>query len=389
MYYKSMGFVALDKISLILTFCAVIGLFLAASNQPPVIGYILTGIALGPHMLKLITETEPIRIIGDFGMILMLFTVGLKLDVYEFKKVWKTSLICVFVQILSSFLAAKLLGSLLGMDTGMTALFTCFFALSSTAVAVKLLENKNEVNNQVGSLVISILIAQDLALAPMIITLKSIIFKSSIYVLFSKLFFSLFIMIVCVIFVSRSNLKFLNKFFNSAFLKNPEINALATIAICFGFAQVSELVGLSGVYGAFICGFILGNLGPKNALLSFSMPLSGILMMSFFVYIGTLFDTVFIAKNIFNILAVVIFITLFKILINYVVLINLKWRRIHSMLASALLSQVSEFSFVLLSLYSTSENFICLKNWIVSVTVVSLSVGSIIVIMIQDFLERS
>ncbi|QEK37842.1 hypothetical protein FZC35_00360 [Candidatus Cytomitobacter indipagum] len=383
-----MGFAEINQISIVLTVCTVMALLFIRLKQPPILGYILTGVLLGPYTLQWITNPELIGIIGDYGMLIMLFTVGLKLNVYEFKKVWKTAMYCVSAQIIFGILISLLLSYFFCLDATTVALITCMIALSSTAVAIKIMENFNEINTPVQSLVISILIAQDLTLAPMIMILKSLVFHQSMHTLFIKIIISIVSMVGTVILLSKSQPRIVHKFFNSWIFKISEINALISVAACFSFAAISEYLGLSGVYGAFLCGFILGNIGPKNSLLAFSAPLSGILMMSFFIYVGILFDVVFIMNNMLSIFAIVCAVTAIKLFINMSSLKLLGWKDILALEASLLLSQVSEFSFVLINIYSFHKNSTYLTNWIVSTTVVSLSAGALFIVVFKNMLDK-
>ncbi len=386
-----MGFESISEISIVLSVCTLMAIFFIKLKQPSILGYIVTGVILGPYALQWIENAKAIQIIGSYGMLIMLFTVGLRLNVHEFKKVWKTAVTCVCIQILFGTLIGIGLSYLIpDLDKSGIALIACMIALSSTAVAIKILENSNEINTLAGSVVISILIAQDLALVPMIMVLRNFIFQDSINNLFFKMSISFISMIVTIMFLSKSNLRMVHKFFNSWIFKNSEVNALIAIASCLGFAAFAEHLGLSGVYGAFLCGFILGNVGPKHSLLAFTEPLSGMLMTAFFIHIGILFDIQFIIKNIFLIFIVVCIITLAKLMINASSLRILGWKKRISFEVSVLLSQISEFSFVLINIYSLSNNVPAnLINWIISTTVLSLSAGALFIVLCKKIMDKS
>lgn len=383
-----MGFAGINQISILLTVCVLMALLFIRLRQPPILGYIFTGVLLGPYMLKWITNPELIRIVGDYGMLIMLFTVGLKLNVYEFKKVWKTAMYCVSSQIFFGMLISLLIAYFFSLDAATVALITCMIALSSTAVAIKIMENFNEINTPVQSLVVSILIAQDLTLAPMIMILKSLIFNHPLHTLFIKIIISIVSMVATVMLLSRTQPRIIHKFFNLSIFKSSEMNALISVVVCFNCAAISEYLGLSGVYGAFLCGFILGNIGPKNSLLAFSLPLSGILMISFFIYVGILFDIVFIMNNIALICAIVFAVTAIKLFINASSLKLLGWKDRLALEVSLLLSQISEFSFVLINIYSYHKHSKYLTNWIISTTVISLSAGALFIVLSKKIMDR-
>ncbi|USO00834.1 MAG: cation:proton antiporter [Alphaproteobacteria bacterium] len=385
-----MGFLEINQISVVLAVCTAMAVLFANLKQPTILGYIMTGVFLGPFALNCIRSADAVKAIGEYGILIMLFTVGLKLNVHEFRKVWKTAITTLVIQTIFGSLIGLALGGIFGLDNLTISLIMCMIILSSTAIAVKLLENANEINTQLGSVVISILIAQDLALVPMVMMMKSFIFNQNLFSLIIKISISILSITGTVIFLSKKNLDFLYRFFNSWVFKISEINSLISITACFVSAALAEYLGLSGVYGAFLCGFILGNIGPKSSLLAFSAPLSGTLMMSFFIYIGMLFNVRFIMNNILYIFLLVICLTIVKFFINIISLKILGWKKRIAVESSLLLTQVSEFAFVLINIYAlgnnTNPNFI---NLIISTTVISLSVGALFIVSIKNIIDKS
>jgi len=149
------------------------GLVLARLKQPPILGYVLAGVLLGPSGMELVQSRESVTTLADLGILLLLFGLGMELNLRIFKKVWIVTTLCTILQTLFSFVICWGCSSIFGWSLGMSVLLGFVIALSSTAVIVKTLESMDSDKTEIGQITIGILIAQDLAIIPMILILKS------------------------------------------------------------------------------------------------------------------------------------------------------------------------------------------------------------------------
>ena len=159
----------LTPIAITLMVALVSGLVLMRLHQPAIIGYILAGIVLGPTGLALIENTSNVAILAELGVIMLLFLIGMELSLRGFKAIYKVAVTTAGLQILFSLFVFGIIGSLLGWSLAKIFVFGFALTLSSTAVAIKILEETGDLRSQTGRTTVGILIAQDLAVIPMLL----------------------------------------------------------------------------------------------------------------------------------------------------------------------------------------------------------------------------
>ncbi len=150
---------------------AVCGIFFTRLKQPAVVGYIIAGFVLGPSGLGLVENEESIGLLAELGMLLLLFVIGMELSLRAFRQIWKIAVTTVVLQTLGATALVWLIGQWQDWPYRGIALLAFVLALSSTAVAVKMLEDIDELRTRTGQITVGILIAQDLAVVPMILLL--------------------------------------------------------------------------------------------------------------------------------------------------------------------------------------------------------------------------
>src|SRR3989338_1001510 len=336
---------SLTHITLVVMAALAGGLGFARFKQPPILGYILAGILLGPSGVALIKNREEVSLLAEFGVLMLLFVIGMELSIRSFKRVWLVSTLTVVLQITLSLCVTFLLSGLFGWSTGLTVLLGFVIALSSTAVVVKMLETVGEFRTETGQATIGILIAQDLAIVPMILILRN--FDSSWLdpSLLLKLFGSMGFIVALILYLSRKERVKLP--FIHIIAGEKDLTPLACLGICFGAAAISGLIGLSAAYGAFLAGFFLGNTQERVLMLETTKPIQSILMMAFFLSIGLLLDVNFLIDNVLVVLILLVFITVGKTALNIGILHLLRRPWSQAFLSGVVLAQLGEFAFVL------------------------------------------
>src|SRR5476649_968110 len=161
----------LTAIALVTTAALLCGLLLIRLRPPAVVGYILAGVVLGPTGLGLISNTGTVQTLAELGVIMLLFLTGMELSLRSFKSIYKTALAATALQIAVSFLAFWWLGHSLGWSLQRVIVFAFATALSSTAVAIKILDETDDLRTPVGRTTVSVLVAQDLAVIPMLLVI--------------------------------------------------------------------------------------------------------------------------------------------------------------------------------------------------------------------------
>ena len=347
------------------------GLGFARLKQPPILGYILTGFILGPACLEFVPSSEHIKFLAELGVLLLLFMIGMELNLRSFKKVWKIATLCTLIQVIASLSAMSLLSYLFDWSGGMVVLLGFVFFLSSTAVVFKMLESVGEMRSETGHITIGVLIAQDLAIAPMLLMIRNWNPSSLDWFLFVKIIASLSLIVLLIIYLSRKQRVRLP--FVQLISGDKELSALTSLTFCFTAAVISAKMGFSGPYGAFLAGLVLGNSNERFSLLESVKPVQSILLMIFFVSIGLLLDLDFIWGNLMIVLVLLFLITIGKTMMNIGILHLLKIPLSQAFLISLLLAQLGEFSFLLTTVGFSADLIDAYgQKLIISLTVLSL-----------------
>lgn len=368
----------LTEIAIVITAALLCGILLEKFKQPAILGYILAGIILGPSLFGFIENREIVSQLAELGVLMLLFVVGLELSLRSFVKVWPISIGCILFQVIGGLAIAFPLSHLFNWPLNLTLLLAFVFALSSTAVAVKMLDTIGELKTETGRLTIGVLVAQDLAIVPMILIIRGLQPNGSINIslMIIKILISMGLLAILVWYFSR------RERINIPFLRlvagHTDLTPLMGLVFCFGAAAVAGLVGLSAAYGAFLAGLVLGNSQKRQVLIDRMTPIYSVLMMMFFLSIGLLLDLNFIMQNLGKVLMILLFITIGKTALNISILHLLRQPWTMSFLSGVVLAQLGEFSFLL----STVGQEVGIvndygNNLIVSLTVLSLTLSPI------------
>jgi len=169
--FHEAGLIAISIIGLAALLC---GMVMTWLRQPAIVGYILAGVILGPSVLGLVAERENIRLLAEIGVLLLLFLIGMELSLKSFLRVWKVALGCMLLQLVGALGFNFLLAYALGWNPVAAMVGGFVMALSSTAVAIKILEDIGELDSDSGRLTVAVLIAQDLAVVPMLLIISNL-----------------------------------------------------------------------------------------------------------------------------------------------------------------------------------------------------------------------
>ncbi len=348
----------------------VCGVLMTRFRQPAIVGYILAGVVLGPSGLALVSNRDAVGTLAEFGVLMLLFVVGIELDIRRFVQGWRVALFTTAIQIAGSVGTALLLRQVLGWSFGLAMVLGFAVAVSSTAVVIKMLESSGDLDKPVGRTVIGILIAQDMAVVPMMLFLGGLERKGIMPLDVIKVVFSVVFLVVLFWLLLKQKVRLP---ITDRLARSAELGPLAALAWCFGAATLSGLLDLSPAYGAFLAGVVIGNSSQRETVLKHAAPVESVLLMVFFLSIGLLLDFQFIWKNLAQVMTLLVMVTLFKTMLNVSALrlLGQDWRS--AALAGVTLAQIGEFSFLLAEvgkagkLITSSET-----KLVVAVTVLSL-----------------
>lgn len=316
-------------------------------KQPLVIGYILSGILVGPFALNLLNgENATLSVFSEMGIAFLLFIVGLQLSPKVIKEVGKISLITGIGQIVFT----SLIGFVIAMIFGFSPISSLYIALaltfSSTIIIMKLLADKDALDKLYGKISIGFLLVQDLVAIMMLIIISSFSSGGDGSLAFISTILNGLIILMILVPISYYILPKLSGFF----AKSQELLFLFSIAWGFGLAVVFSMAGLSIEVGALIAGIMLSMSPYSNEITSKLKPLRDFFIISFFIVLGS--QMVF--GDITSLIIPAIVFSLFVLIGNPIIVIILMSKFGYSkktgFLAGLTVAQISEFSLILVAL---------------------------------------
>ena len=341
-------------------------------RQPAMLGYMLCGLLLGTHGLGLIQDRETVNFLAELGVILLLYFIGMELSLSVFRNILKLAVLTAGAQILISIMAVFALAQVFAFDLKSAIVLGLCLAFSSTAVAIKMLENYNLIHRNSGRIAMGILVAQDLAVAPALIFINILGTGEDISVWkITRYSLGLAVLVAtCAYFLKRPKI---NLPFHKIWLVDTDLAPLGSIMLCLTAAALASALGMSAGFGAFFIGLIVANSRQRHEVHDNARPLQALLMMVFFVAVGLLIDVAFLQENWFAVLAFWLLVLIFKTILN-IVLLRLQGATMQSsIIASLALSQLGEFSFMLTAVaFSVGLFDDYLRQMVISVTAISL-----------------
>ncbi|MBN3909452.1 MAG: cation:proton antiporter [Nostoc sp. NMS1] len=336
---------------LVLGVAACGGLLAALLRQPVLLGYLIGGIVIGPTGLGLIKEVIQVETLAQFGVAFLLFALGVEFSFAELKKVKAIALGGGGLQIALTILVTVVVCGLSGAWGTLPAkgmFLGCILSLSSTAVVLKCLMERNETETPHGQVMLGILVVQDLALGLMLAVLPALNQPAEtigIAVLTALLWIALFAAgaVAAGMWLIPPLLQLLAR------TESRELFLLGVVALCLGIALLTEHLGLSIEMGAFVAGLMISEVEYADQTLTYVEPLRDIFASLFFAAIGMLIDPVFLWNNLELILGLVAIVFVGKFLIITPLVKLFRYPLKTAIIAGLGLAQIGEFSFVLAS----------------------------------------
>ncbi len=315
-------------------------------KQPLIIGYILSGILVGPFVLNLIQESATLNVFSEMGIAFLLFIVGLHLSPKVIKEVGKVSLITGLGQILFTSLIGYTIGIMLGFSIITSIYIAIALTFSSTIIIMKLLSDKDALEKLYGKISIGFLLVQDLVVILILIAVSSLASGTEASnVLFSTIIKGL-ALIGILIPISYYVLPKLSDFF----AKSQEFLFVFAISWGFGLSLLFVYVGFSIEVGALIAGIML-SMSPYSFEISSKLkPLRDFFIISFFIILGSQMAFTDITHLIVPAIIFSAFILIGNPLIVMILMGILGYSKKIGFMAGLTVAQISEFSLILIAL---------------------------------------
>jgi monovalent cation:H+ antiporter-2, CPA2 family len=315
---------------------------------PSIAGFLIAGILIGPHVLKLITEVDQIEIMAEIGVILLLFTIGLEISLQRLMQMKRLLIVAGGLQVLLTILISGLFFYLVGIPLSQSIFFGMLLSLSSTAIVLKLLDDKNELEAPHGRIAVGMLIFQDIAIVPMILFVPVLAQAGDVgFELISLQLIVSFLAVVIIVVLARF---FIPKIiYQMAKLRIREVFTIGTLLLILGTAHLTEMAGLSLALGAFVAGLMISESEFSHQVFADIIPLKDAFISIFFVSIGLLLNVQLVLEVPTLIVFLILGIVVIKSGIIVLVIIFMKFPTRTALITGLSLAQVGEFSFVLAS----------------------------------------
>jgi len=331
----------------------VLNLFLKYFGVSQIIGYILTGtILVYTFELKYLEDSHTLEHIGEFGIVFLMFTIGLEISLSKMNSMKKEIFLNGFLQVGLTALVVYSIGHhLLDLDEKTALIVSLAFSLSSTAVVLSYLKSSKEIYRPYGQKATGILIFQDIAVIPILILLGFLTSEGdqSLAVILRDTFFSVVIVLVLLFVVGKKIMTWLLHF--SATSGVDELFMSSVLFIVVSASLFASFMGFTYSLGAFIAGMIIAETKYHHKVEADIAPFKDILLGTFFIIVGMKVDVLYFINNLDIIIGIFVVVLLLKTLIIYLIL-RLTSSYPISLKAGLALSQVGEFSFVIFAVAS-------------------------------------
>jgi len=315
-------------------------------RMPTIVGFLLTGILAGPYGLGLIKAVHEVEILAEVGVVLLLFTIGIEFSLGRLLQIKKSVLMGGSIQVLLTLLVTFVIARQLGQPIGESIFIGFLISLSSTAIVLKLIQERGEVDSPHGRTTLGILIFQDIIIVPMILVTPLLAgatgdLGESVLVLIAK-----GIGIIGLVFVSA---KWIvpQVLYQIARTRSRELFLLSVIVICLAVAWITSSAGLSLALGAFLAGLIISESEYSHHALGNILPFRDVFTSFFFISIGMLLDVGFLFRQPGTIVLMALGVLVLKSFIASFATVLLGFPLRTSILVGPALGQVGEFSFIL------------------------------------------
>lgn len=332
------------EFAIILALAAVLGAAGQLLKQPLIVTFILLGILLGPSMLNVVRSKEQIGLLAEIGIAVLLFIVGLKLDLRIIRSVGRIALITGMGQVIFT----SLLGYVIGLWLGFSSLHSFYIALaltfSSTIIIVKLLSDNKEIDSLHGQITIGLLIVQDIVVILVMIVLSSVKHggEDSLSLDIIKRLGAGVLMIL----FAFAAMKWIIPALNNFLARSQEMLTLFAVAWAVTLAAAGEMSGFSGEVGAFMAGVSLASSDFRELISSRLQSLRDFLLLFFFVNLGVHLDLSVIGSQVWAALLFSLFVLIGKPIVVMAIMGAMGYRKRTSFLTSNMLPQISEFSLI-------------------------------------------
>lgn len=336
----------LHDLTLIFGVALVVVLGLGRIGLPPIAGFLLAGITIGPGGFGLVDDVHQVEVLAELGVALLLFTIGLEFSLARLQRIARYVTIGGGMQVLFTVAAATAITVLYGGRWQVGVFFGFLAALSSTAIVLRALADRNETRAPHGRFVVAVLIFQDLCIVPMMLALPLLAGQAGGPADIAWTLGKAVAVVVGVLVLARRVVPFV--LHHVAATRRRELFLLSVLLIAIAVASATSAMGLSLALGAFLAGVVVADTDFVHQASSDVAPFRDALASLFFVSIGMLLDPAVIGDAPLTVLGLCVVLLVGKALLATLAGLGMRFPPRVAVVAGVSLAQVGEFSFVLL-----------------------------------------
>jgi CPA2 family monovalent cation:H+ antiporter-2 len=316
---------------------------------PPILGYLIVGIIIGPHATALVPDTPGTRYLAEFGVVFLMFSIGLEFSLPQLVAMRRVVVGFGGLQVGTAILATMAVAVAAGIGWKAGLIAGAVLAMSSTAIVSKFLAEQTQLHSPHGKQIMGVLLFQDMAVIPLIVLVPALALPGgeiagAIGVAMAKAAAALVVILVLGQRIMRP------LFHVIAAQKSSELFVLAVLLVTLGLAWATEAAGLSLALGAFLAGMLISETEYRYQVEDDIKPFRDVLLGLFFVTIGMLLDWRTLAERWPLVVLILVSFVLLKFFLIVAIGMALKNDRAVSLRAALALAPAGEFGFVLLSL---------------------------------------
>lgn len=338
----------LDELAIVAALAVVVTVLLAKFQLPTVAGLLASGALLGPYGLKWSTSVEAIEVLAEVGVVLLLFTIGLEFSLARLRDIFRQVALGGFLQVTLTLLVTVLVCQVLGEPLGRSFFYGCVFALSSTAIVLRALSERQELDAPHGRFIVGTLIFQDLCVVPMVLIVPLLGANGTpgdAAIEISIALGKAVVVVIGTVVLSRVVVPKLLDWVDAS--RSREVFLLAILGLCIGTAWLTSLAGLSLALGAFLGGMVVADTEYGHRAMGDILPLRHAFVSVFFISLGMLFDPRIVLEQPLLVFALLFGFLVVKGLLATLSALAMRFPARVAWLAGVGLAQFGEFGFVL------------------------------------------
>ena len=341
------------EIAALLVMAAGIGFLGIILRQPLIVSFIAVGLIAGPSALNVVRSAEEISLLSELGIAVLLFLVGIKLDVKLIRSLGAVSLLTGLGQVAFTSVFGYLIGLALGLGSTTSLYVAVALTFSSTIIIVKLLSDKREIDSLHGQIALGFLIVQDLVVVLAMIVLSAIGIGAgtegssgngggSVLTVFAS---GLAMVAVVILFV-----RYVANPLTERLARTPELLLIFAIAQAAIFAAIGDFVGLGKEVGGLLAGVSLASTPYRETIAARLAPLRDFLLLFFFIALGSALDLSLLGAHVTGAIILSLFVLIGNPLIVLIIMGALGYRKRTGFLAGLTVAQISEFSLIFIAM---------------------------------------